>query len=118
MIAITICFGQLVYTRRRDVSATFQLAKARGQDLHRLIRRTSLSNLMNLMRQRRQAHQRGERTVRVGFDPVRRRCLRSLRSASAAGWWFERNTLWRLIALSIVNVALAVWRRRLTVQVR
>ena len=30
----------------------------------------------------------------------------------------ERNTLWLLIALSAVNVVLAVWRPRLTVQVR
>lgn len=30
----------------------------------------------------------------------------------------ERNTLWLLIALSLANVALAVWRPRLTVKVR
>ncbi len=30
----------------------------------------------------------------------------------------ERNTLWVLIALSIVNVVLAVWRPRLTIKVR
>lgn len=30
----------------------------------------------------------------------------------------ERNTLWLLIALSVVNVVLAVWRPRLTVEVR
>ena len=30
----------------------------------------------------------------------------------------ERNTLWLLIALSIANVVLAVWRPRLTVKVR
>lgn len=30
----------------------------------------------------------------------------------------ERNTLWLLIALSVVNVVLAVWRPRLTWQVR
>lgn len=30
----------------------------------------------------------------------------------------ERNTLWLLIALSVVNVVLAVWRPRLTVKVR
>ena len=30
----------------------------------------------------------------------------------------ERNTLWLLIALSVVNVLLAVWRPRLTVKVR
>ena len=30
----------------------------------------------------------------------------------------ERNTLWLLIALSVANVALAVWRPRLTVKVR
>jgi len=30
----------------------------------------------------------------------------------------ERNTLWLLIALSVVNVVLAVWRPRLTVTIR
>lgn len=30
----------------------------------------------------------------------------------------ERNTLWLLIALSVANVVLAVWRPRLTVKVR
>jgi hypothetical protein len=30
----------------------------------------------------------------------------------------ERNTLWLLIVLSVVNVVLAVWRPRLTVKVR
>ncbi|MEO8279396.1 MAG: DUF2269 family protein [Ideonella sp.] len=30
----------------------------------------------------------------------------------------ERNTLWLLMALSVVNVVLAVWKPRLTVQVR
>jgi hypothetical protein len=30
----------------------------------------------------------------------------------------ERNTLWLLVALSVVNVVLAVWRPRLSVKVR
>ena len=30
----------------------------------------------------------------------------------------ERNTLWLLIGLSVVNVVLAVWRPRLTVKIR
>ncbi|RYF62597.1 MAG: hypothetical protein EOO22_27415 [Comamonadaceae bacterium] len=30
----------------------------------------------------------------------------------------ERNTLWMLMALCVVNVVLAVWRPRLTVKVR